>query len=248
LAGIIPLAGFWSKDEILIDAWHHNKGVFVFGLVAAGLTAFYMIRVIVMTFHGEYRGGEQPAPGEHGVDPSQPHESDRTMTLPLIVLAVLAVVTGFLTFGGEFQTWVGGALPEPEKGEFQWETGIFLASTIAALAGIVAAVAIYQRQMVDIAALRESRLIKPVHTVLVNKFYMDVLAEDILVRRVFYGGSARVAAAFDTDVVDGAVRGIARTTFDAGKWGRRIQNGQVQTGGAMLLAGGVVIFGAVVIF
>ena len=70
LTGIIPFAGFWSKDEILIDAWLHNKGVFVLGLLAAGLTAAYMVRVIYMTFLGEYRGGEQPEPGEHGVDPA----------------------------------------------------------------------------------------------------------------------------------------------------------------------------------
>ena len=65
-----PLAGFWSKDEILTAAWSEQKVIFAFGLATAGLTAFYMFRVIVLTFHGTYRGGEQPQPGEHGVDPS----------------------------------------------------------------------------------------------------------------------------------------------------------------------------------
>ena len=111
LAGVIPLAGFWSKDEILIEAWDHKKGVFALGLAAAGLTAFYMFRVIFLAFHGRYRGGEEPAPGEHGVDPSHPHESPRVMTLPLVALAVMAVIAGAITIGGEFQSWVLGRFP-----------------------------------------------------------------------------------------------------------------------------------------
>ena len=132
LAGIVPLSGFWSKDEILIEAWENNKGVFVLGLLAAGLTAAYMVRAVYMTFFGEYRGGEEVAPGEHGnADPSHPHESPRSMTVPLIILAVISAVSGFLTIGGEFQTWVYGALPHPHEGKFHWSTGIFLGSTAA---------------------------------------------------------------------------------------------------------------------
>ncbi len=248
LAGVIPLAGFWSKDEVLIGAWDHNRAIFAFGIAAAGLTAFYMFRAIIMTFHGEYRGGEQPAPSEHGVDPSQPHESPRNMTAPLLVLGVMAIIAGFITFGGEFQTWVNGALPEPEGGEFEWRTGIFLASTAVVLAGIVGAVLIYHRRAIDVAALRESTIVKPVFILLSNKFYMDVLAEDILVRRIFYGGGARLLAAFDYDVVDGAVNAVWHSTFNLGRWGRLVQNGQVQTAGAALVAGGVIIWGVVVIF
>ena len=129
LAGIIPFAGFWSKDEILIEAWAHNKGVFVLGLLAAGLTAAYMVRAVYMTFLGRYRGGEEPEPGGHGGDPSQPHESPNSMTTPLIILAVLASLTGFLTIGGEFQSWVYGALPGEHEGKFHWSWGIFLGST-----------------------------------------------------------------------------------------------------------------------
>ena len=154
LAGVIPLAGFWSKDEILIDAWQHNQAVFAFGLLAAGLTAFYMVRAIALTFHGDYRGGEPPAPGEHGADPAHPHESSRTMTVPLVVLAVLAVGAGWLTFGGEFQSWVLGALPDAHEAEFLWHTGVFIGSTLLAAGAAGAAIAIYVGRDVDPARMR----------------------------------------------------------------------------------------------
>ena len=248
LAGVIPLAGFWSKDEILIGAWDHNKWIFALGLAVAGLTAFYMVRALTLIFHGEYRGGEQPAPGEHGVDPARPHESPRSMTVPLLIFAAMAVVAGFITFGGEFQTWVKGALPLPEEGEFEWRTGIFLASTALALAGIVAATVVYQWKLIDLAAVRQTVGVRRLSRILEQKFYMDVLAEDILVRRLFYGGLVRLTAAFDSNVVDGTVNGVWRAVFDLGRWGRLVQNGQVQTAGVALAAGGIIIWGAVALF
>ena len=248
LSGVIPLAGFWSKDEILIEVWHHNRAIFFFGLGAAGLTAFYMFRAIVLTFHGDYRGGAEPVPGEHGSDPAHPHESPRAILAPLIVLAVLAVGAGFVTFGGEFQTWVLGALPVPEEGEFEFDTGIFLASTVLAAFGIATAIAIYAFRAADPAALQESALLRSLHTLLSNKFYIDVLAEDIVVRRVFYGGLARAANVLDRDYVDGAVNAAWHGTFELGRWARLVQNGQVQMAAASLIFGAIAIWGTLVIF
>ena len=268
LAGVIPLAGFWSKDEILIDAWAHNKAIFAFGLAAAGLTAFYMFRAIAMTFHGDYKGGQpasggqtttqpapdgqtttQPAPdAQSDHDPAHPHESERAMTVPLLVLAVLAVIAGWIGFGGEFQGWVLGALPEGEEGEFLWDTGIFIASTLLAVAGISAAIAIYIRREIDPARVREHHLVRPLHRLLERKYYADVFAEDILVRRVFYNGIAKSANAVDRYVVDGLVNAAGYGTLAIGWLAKFLQNGQTQTAGAMLFAGGIVIFGAVVIF
>ena len=248
LAGIIPLAGFWSKDEILIDAWDQNKPIFFFGLFAAGLTAFYMFRVIYLTFHGTYRGGVAPEPGEHGADPAHPHESAPSMTIPLLILAVMAVAAGFVTFGGEFQTWVLGALPEPEAGHFQFKAGILIASTAMAVGGIVLATLIYARRVIDVERLRQAPGIAQLRILLENKYYADVIAEDFLVRRVFYSGIAALAAGFDRWVVDGVVNGAGRGTVGVGRVARLVQNGQVQTGGAALALGGVIIWGVVVIF
>jgi len=250
LSGIIPLAGFWSKDEILIETWDHNKAIFLFGLAAAGLTAFYMFRAIFMTFHGDYKGGEPVPPGEHGnPDPAHTHESPRSMLVPMGALAVLAVVAGFLAIDGEVQTWLLSALPEAEhEAELVWDTVIFIVTTLVAVAGIGLAYAAYEARSFSVAALRESPLVKPLHTLLERKYYADVFIEDILVRRVFYRGLAATAAAFDRDFIDGIVNGAGGGTFGLGRVARHVQNGQVQTAGAALVAGGVLIFGVVVIF
>ncbi len=247
LSGVIPLAGFWSKDEILIEAWDHQRAIFTLALVASGLTAFYMFRAIILTFHGSYRGGGQPEPGGHGGDAAHPHESSWSMRGVLVLLAVPAVAAGFLTFGGEFQTWVLGALPHPEEGHFVFDLGVFLASTIVAAAGIGGAVAVYQLRLINVAALRAGRL-RPVYHVLESKLYMDLLVEDGLVRRFFHGGLARAMARVDEQGVDRALDGVWHASFEAGRWGRLVQNGQVQMMAVALVAGGVVVWGAVVLF
>ena len=108
LSGVFPLAGFWSKDEILGDAWRDQQVFFWLALGVVFLTAFYMFRAIFLTFEGEYQGGEEPEKGGHGGDPSHPHESPWVMVAPLAVLAVPAVLIGFANIGlmGE---WFGGS-------------------------------------------------------------------------------------------------------------------------------------------
>src|SRR6185503_19446643 len=90
IAGIPPLAGFFSKDEILANAFPHHKLIWIIGVITAGLTAFYMFRLYFMTFHGSYRGNGHHA---HSHDP---HESPLSMTAVLAILAVLAVIGGFI--------------------------------------------------------------------------------------------------------------------------------------------------------
>lgn len=249
LTGIFPLSGFWSKDEILIEAWDHNMGVFVLGLLAAGLTAAYMVRAVHMTFFGEYRGGEQPQPGEHGGDPGHPHESPRSMTTPMIILATLAVVTSFLVIGGEFQDWVYGALPEPHEGKFHWHWGVFLSSTAIALVGGSAAWLFFHWR----EQIRELRIgaIWPIPEAqhFANRlFYLDELGEHLLTRRLFHRGIARAAHEFDVRVVDGLVNTAWRDALAVGGWARFVQNGWVQTGTMAIGLGSIVIWAAVVLF
>jgi NADH-quinone oxidoreductase subunit L len=202
-----------------------------------------------MTFHGEYQGGEPVPAGEHGnEDPAHPHESPRSMILPMAVLTTLAVVAGFITIGGEIQTWLLNALPEAaEEAKLVWDTPIFIISTLVALTGIGVAYLGYAAKRIDLTVLRDGPL-KPLHTLLENKYYMDVLIEDILVRKVFYGGIANAAAVFDRVAIDGAVNFAGSGTLGLGRVARHAQNGQVQTAGAALVMGGVLIFGVVVIF
>ena len=250
LAGIFPLSGFWSKDEILIYAWDHNKGVFVLGLLAAGLTAAYMVRAIYMTFFGQYRGGEDVAPGEHGnEDPSHPHESPRSMTMPLLILMVISVVAGFLTIGGEFQTWVYGALPDPKEGSFHWSWGIFLGSTALALAaGGAAYMFMHHRDRVRGWGIGGIWPIPEAQKFATELFYLDSLAENLLARRVFYGWIARSSAWFDATIVDGLVNRAWREGLTISNGARFVQNGWVQAGTLSIGLGGMIIWIAVVLF
>ena len=250
LAGIIPFSGFWSKDEILIVAWADNKGVFVLGLLAAGLTAAYMVRAVYMTFFGEYRGGEEVAPGEHGnAHPEQPHESPRSMTAPLIILSVIAVISGFLTLGGEFQTWVYGALPHPHDGSFHWSWGIFLGSTALALAaGAAAFLFMHHRERVRSWGVGGIWPAPELQRFATELFYMDALGERVLARRVFYGWIAQSAHWFDVNVVDGVVNHAWRQGVNLSNTARFVQNGWVQAGTLSIGLGGVIIWVAVVLF
>ncbi|MFH1483174.1 MAG: NADH-quinone oxidoreductase subunit L, partial [Chloroflexota bacterium] len=111
LAGIFPLSGFWSKDEILSVAWDDQRLLFWVALIVVFMTALYMGRAIFLTFGGEYKGGEAPA-GEQSAHEAQPHESPPVMVLPLIVLAVAAILTGFLNLHHGVTDLLEGWLPE----------------------------------------------------------------------------------------------------------------------------------------
>jgi len=254
LSGVFPLAGFWSKDEILADAWGQEKYLFYIGIVTAGITAFYMFRAVFMTFGGEYRGG---APAEAAVahgdggptaahHAAGPHESPRVMTGPLVVLGVMAVIAGvfnlpwsFLGLDHEIEHLLVGALPDEglvEPGGFRF--GVAAASTAVALGGIGLAYVIYSAQVVSSATL--ARLFRPAHRLLENKYYADYLYEQVIVGFLFYRVIGGVLSAFDSIVVDGAVNGVGRGARTAAGVLRYVQSGQFQTYGAVAFSGLVV--------
>ena len=249
LAGIPPLSGFWSKDEIISGAWDHGPVLFWMAVGAAFLTAFYMFRAIYLTFWGEYRGGEQG--GGHGAGHDEqgaaahPHESPLSMVLPLMVLVVPAVLSGFWNMNESFTHLVNGALPEGvHPHEFHFRTWIAVVSTGAAVLGIGLATAMYKRA---ISPERVGAALKPLYVLLSNKYYLDTLYEDIFVRRLFYGGLVRLADAFDRVVVDGIVNGVARVTVLTGEGARRTVTGQYQAYGATFIIGVVVVAASIMI-
>jgi NADH-quinone oxidoreductase subunit L len=261
LAGVFPLAGFWSKDEILSDAWAHEKDLFWIALVTAGLTAFYMSRAIFMTFMGEYRGGAPAdAATSHARDEEHaatthheatPHESPPVMTFPLIALAVMAVVAGlfnlpwkFIGLDHEIGHLLVGALPDAglvEEGKFR--LGVAAASTAFALGGIFLAYVIYGAQIIPASLL--SRIFRPVHVLLENKYYADVLYERLIVSALFYKVLGGIASVFDRIAIDGAVDGVGRAARQSATVLRYVQNGQFQTYGAIAFSG--LLFMAIVV-
>jgi NADH-quinone oxidoreductase subunit L len=233
LVGLFPLAGFWSKDEILADAWADRQWVFWIALTGVFLTALYVGRMLILTFAGEYRGGEPsshgdaPADARHG--PATPHESPALILIPLVILAVLAAIAGFANINDDFTTLIDGWLPrETEElathGDFKmW---IALASTGAGLGGLLTAWLVYQVQVLKSEKI--AAFLQPLPEILENKYYLDALYENAIVKGLLLGGVAYAVSLWDRYVVDGAVNGVGRLTRWTAEQGRLVQAGQVQ--------------------
>ena len=265
LAGIWPLAGFWSKDAILANAWDNQRLLFFLVIITVFMTAFYMFRVVFLTFGGTYRGKEHL------------HESSSVMTVPLIVLAVLAVGSGFFNLNGGFSSFFGtGETHSIIQGLF----GIFKEplpwiSLVLAGSGIFLAYAIYSRKWISAESL--GKIFSPLYKLFYHKYWVDELYEGIIVKKVLMGGLFKAAHFFDSKVidgglntfiiqkvivknffaglfafdkkgVDGTVNGVAGTTLAAGKTVRKAQTGQLQFYGLVIGLGIIALIAGVFIF
>jgi NADH-quinone oxidoreductase subunit L len=251
LSGIPPLAGFWSKDEIISTAFRtEHYWVWAVALLTAILTAFYMTRAVLLTFLGDYRGH------------AKAHEMPRVMTGPLVVLAGLSVVTGFMgapQFGAVFADWVyfgEAAHHEP------FSYGFAAVSILGALAGLAVGYRLYARW-------RERdplRRLGPAYTLLDRKYFLDDIYLGGIVRPTQYRLSAavdwsnrvildglvhsfawftrlfsRFTDAVDRNVVDGAVNRVAIGTGWTGGLLRYIQSGNVQRYAVLLFVGTAIL-------
>jgi len=197
LAGIVPLSGFWSKDEILhLVKEGGNPVLFAMGAFAAFLTAFYMFRVCFRVFFGEYRSVHEA------------HESPAVMTVPLVVLGVLTVVSGWvglpwLKHG--FAYFVSGGHGEGEAGV---DYGLMAGSTAIAVSGILLAYVVYRRGWVS--AEKAAKVLRPLYVLSYRKYFVDEFYHAVVIRPVIL--FARGLFAFDLAVIDGAVNGTASIT------------------------------------
>ncbi|PYV33784.1 MAG: NADH-quinone oxidoreductase subunit L [Acidobacteria bacterium] len=222
ISGVPPLAGVFSKEEILASAFAGNKVVWGIGLFTAGLTAFYMFRLFFMTFWGNSRVAQE---AEHHI-----HESPWTMLGPLVVLAALSVVGGFVgaTSKAPFAAFLDPVFAKPPA-QLPRELDLVLtiAAVLVATAGIIFAYQMYvrRRELPD----RAAQAAGPVYHVVLNKYYVDELYDAIFVNRVKNLGNS--LAAFDLGVVDGGVNGagwLTRLTADAsGLWDLYVVDGLV---------------------
>ena len=247
LVGIFPLSGFWSKDEILADAWEDRPWVFFVALTGVFLTALYVGRMLFMTFGGEYKGGEAPENGERQAH-AEPHESPWIMLLPLVVLAVLAVVAGAANINGELGTLVEGWLPtETEElvtqGGFKlWIAG---ASALAGIAGLGAAWLVYSLRGVRAEQIRH--VLEPLPEILENKYYVDFLYEELFVKRFVLGGTAWLLSLWDKHVIDGIVNGVGRATEWGAEQVRLAQAGQAQLYASAMFIGVVAAIAGILV-
>jgi NADH-quinone oxidoreductase subunit L len=236
IIGVPLTAGFYSKDQVLAALFEHGgigRLVWVIGVLTAGLTAFYMSRYVFLTFFGERRWPE----GRH------PHESPPAMTLPLIVLGVLALVAGialttFTGEGGRFQSFLEPVLGAPEEHEsLSAALSLSGVATLMAAGGALVAWLLYIRPF-DWLALR--RRWAGAWRPLADKLYVDQVYEFFTVT---LGGAfaAFLARTVDQRVIDGAVNGVAELVGDAARSGRRLQSGLVRSYALGVLGGAVVI-------
>jgi NADH-quinone oxidoreductase subunit L len=244
LAGIWPLAGFWSKDEILVNAFTSQPVLFWFAIITVFLTAFYMFRAIFMTFHGEYRGGAT----DDGVDHHHTHESPRVMVGPLVFLAILAIGAGWWNLTGGFNSFMGheteaaGSIGGALVSVFTHTVDgipLPLISLLVALFGIFSAYAVYSAKWITAESL--GRAFGPLYKLVFNKYFFDKLYEDIIVKLALVKGLFTGFSLFDSKGVDGAVNGVAAVVTGGGRALRRAQTGQLQLYGLFIGIGIAVI-------
>jgi NADH-quinone oxidoreductase subunit L len=245
IAGVPPLSGFFSKEEVLVAALDTPGafGIWVVGTLVAGLTAFYMSRWFFLIFLGDRRY-EKVVPQPH------PHESPLSMTVPLMVLAAGSALAGLINVTpaslarfwypqpGFLEGWLA-----PVVTSYVGDTAA-VNHTLAAfivlatgLVGIGAAVLLYLRPGVEPELVRER--LGGFYTLSANRFYVDELYQGSIERpgRLLADGFA----AFDRVVIDGAVGGLARATVGLGTVGRRIQTGAVRSYALAVVAGTVLL-------
>ncbi len=237
ISGIWPLSGFWSKDEIVVSSFANNPILFYLAMITVFVTAFYMFRAVFLTFGGEYRGGASSSHGGH--EGGKLHESPAVMVVPLVILAILAVFSGWLNATGAFGEFLGhGEVHGFAEGFFGILTHpLPLISLLLAGLGIFLAYAMYSAKW--LSAEVAGRIFKPFYTLFSRKYWFDELYERVIVVRVLVDGIFAGLDFFDARVVDGAVNGAASGTEGAAKGMRRIQTGQLQVY-AMAIAVGVV--------
>ena len=252
LAGIVPLAGFWSKDEILSHAFSGGDMVsaivFILALIAAFMTAFYMFRAVFMTFHGNFMGGAERDPEAHAEHPVDVHESPGTMVWPLIILAVPAALAGILAnsvfnLGFIPAHWMSHFLDYNAAVHVETAKFNFLIaglSTVVALLGIGLAYMMYISR--SISAERMGRALRPIHTLLYRKYFMDELYENVIVKRGFYGGVAYALDWVDTSIVDKIANFCGWLGANTGTAIRQAQTGQLQAYGMGISVGVLIIF------
>jgi NADH-quinone oxidoreductase subunit L len=239
IAGLPPFSGFFSKDEILAGAFFAGKpAIFALGLIGSALTAFYMGRLLFLTFLGRSRVDHEVA---HHV-----HESPPVMTVPLGILALLAAGAGAWGLPGEHGSAIGRFLAPALAGGHgaaghhgpAW--GLMAVSVAAALAGLVVAWQMYLRGGADLAKIGIPQ--NPLHRLLLDKYYVDELYDRGIVQPVL-ALSRWCAGVFDAGVIDGAVNGVATVVDRAARRLRRYQTGFVMNYALSMLVGVVVLLG-----
>ena len=251
IAGFPPFAGFFSKDEILARAYEANPAYWFIGVTTAFITSFYMFRLWFMTFFGDYRGREA---AQHGHAPAHahghgghgdPHESPMIMLVPLMILAVLSVIGGWVGIGGRFEHFLSPVFGEgvtavaTEALSRSTEITLMVISVAAAVLGFYLAYVLYLKRPELPQKIADS--LGGLYQAVVNKYYVDEIYADLFVKPLVDGSTRILWHGVDQGVIDAAINDTADGARHVSDSARQMQSGNVRSYAGWVAVGGAVI-------
>jgi NADH-quinone oxidoreductase subunit L len=246
IAGIPPLAGFWSKDEILWKAYQASPVYWGIGVVTAFITSFYMFRLLYMTFFGDYRGAQVDAHGSHGHDAhghGEPHESPMVMLVPLMILAVLSLFGGFVGWHNHFEQFLapvfGTGEPVTETTSRMTEYLLMSVSVLVAFAGLFLARLLYYQRPELPQKLADS--LGSFYQAVAHKYYVDELYAVLFVKPLVDGSTRILWQDVDRKIIDAAVNDSGDGARHVSDEVRHMQSGNIRSYAGWIAAGAAVV-------
>jgi NADH-quinone oxidoreductase subunit L len=247
IAGFPPLAGFFSKDSILLSAYqseHGGRVLYAFGLLTALLTSFYMFRLIFLTFYGKPRYDEKKV---------HVHESPKSMLVPLMILAVLSIIGGWVAapafwgapdYFAKFlePVFAQGGVGNAEAAEataHALETPLAIVAVLTALLGLGIAFWLYLRQPGKPAQLAKS--MRGIYNTLLHKYYVDEIYDTLVVKPLLWISRNVLWQTVDVRVIDATVNGVAEGATGIGDGVRHTQSGNTRSYAVWVVIGALVI-------
>jgi NADH-quinone oxidoreductase subunit L len=241
ISGIPPLSGFFSKDEILWYAFANgNFGFWLVGVLTALLTAFYMFRLYFLTFEGKQRFGHD----------KHPHESPAVMTIPLIALAVLSVIGGFIgipeVFSGEhgnlFHSWLSPLFRDAERKLALYGSHTHFQEILLMVLSVAgAALSIYTARYIYLnrssIAEKFAKKFRRSHNILMNKYFVDEAYDKMIISPMVKGSEKILWNITDNKFIDGVVNGTAVVITGVSESVKKIQTGAAQFYAVVMMAG-----------
>jgi NADH-quinone oxidoreductase subunit L len=250
IAGIPPLAGFWSKDEILWKAYEANPVYWVIGAITAFLTSFYMFRLLFMTFWGDYKGIKVDDHGHahaaHGHDAhghGEPHESPMVMLVPLMILAFLSLVGGLVGIHNGFEHFLepvfGSEFPKAiaEHGNTEWL--LMSISVLFSFAGLILGWVLYVSKPYLPQKIAAS--LGAFYNAVLNKYYVDEIYAKIFVKPLVDGSTSILWQGVDRKVIDDTVNNAADGARHVSDEVRHMQSGNLRSYAGWIAAGAAVV-------
>jgi NADH-quinone oxidoreductase subunit L len=251
ISGIPPLAGFWSKDEILWKAYQASWVYWLIGAITALITSFYMFRLLFMTFWGDYKGIQvddhghaHAAPGHEGHGHGEPHESPKVMLVPLIILAVLSAVGGFVGIHNGFEHFLepvfGSEFPKTiTEGFGNTEWLLMGISVLFAFTGLILAYVLYVSKPYLPDKIAAS--LNGLYELVLNKYYVDEIYAKVFVKPLVDGSTKILWQGVDRKVIDDTVNNAADGARHVSDEVRHMQSGNVRSYAGWIASGAAVV-------